>query len=207
MSNTTPEAIEALKHADPVPGVHETILQRWSPRAFADRPVSASDMKKLFQAARWAASSFNEQPWRFLVGRKGDPTYTRIFESLVPLNQAWAKNAPVLMLSVGKKTFTQNGNPNHYALHDTGAATANIALQATLLGFHTHSMGGFDRDKIRAAFQIPEDYEIGAVTAMGYLGNVDVLPDSLKAAETSPRNRKPLSEFVFSEWNKVAQLE
>jgi nitroreductase len=207
MSNTTTEAIEALKHAEPVPGVHEPILRRWSPRAFSDRPISDSDMRKLFEAARWAASSFNEQPWRFIVGRKGDPTYDKIFDSLVPLNQAWANNAPVLMLSVGKKTFTQNGNPNHYALHDTGAATANLALQATALGFHTHSMGGFDREKIRAAFEIPEDFEIGAVTAIGYLGNIDVLPDSLKTAETSARNRKPLSEFVLSEWNKAARLE
>ena len=207
MSNTTAEAIETLKHADPIPGVDETIQRRWSPRAFAERLVSASDMKKLFEAARWAASSYNEQPWRFLVGRKGDSTYSKIFDSLATFNQAWANNAPVLMFSVGKKTFTKNGNPNHYALHDTGAATANLALQATALGFHTHSMGGFDRDKIRAAFEIPEDYEIGAVTAIGYLGNVDALPDSLKAAETAARKRKPLSGFVFSEWNKAARLE
>lgn len=103
MSNITAEDIETLKHADPTPGVHETILRRWSPRAFTDRPVNAADMKKLFEAARWAASSFNEQPWRFIVGRKGDATYEKIFESLVPLNQAWANTAPVLMLSVGKK--------------------------------------------------------------------------------------------------------
>jgi nitroreductase len=207
MSTITTEALETLKHADPIPGLNETILRRWSPRAFADRPVSDSDMKKLFEAARWAASSFNEQPWRFLVGRKGDSTYDKIFESLAEFNQAWASNAPVLMLSVGKKTFTQNGKPNHYALHDTGAAMAYLGLQATELGFHTHSMGGFDRDKIRAAFQIPDDFEIGAVTAIGYLGSVDILPDSLKAAETSARNRKPLSDFVFSEWNKAASLE
>jgi nitroreductase len=207
MSTITTEALEAFKHADPIPGLNETILRRWSPRAFADRPVSPSDMRMLFEAARWAASSFNEQPWRFLVGRKGDPTYDKIFESLAAFNQAWASNAPVLMLSAGKKTFTQNGNPNHYALHDTGAATAYLGLQATGLGFHTHSMGGFDRDKIRAAFQIPDDFEIGAVTAIGYLGSVDVLPDSLKAAETSARKRKPLSEFVFSEWNKPSHLE
>jgi nitroreductase len=207
MSTTTTEAIETLKRADAIPGLDETILRRWSPRAFADRAVSPADMKKLFEAARWAASSFNEQPWRFLVGRKGDPTYDKIFDSLATFNQAWANNAPVLMVSAGKKTFTQNGNPNHYALHDTGAANANLALQATALGFHSHSMGGFDRDKIRAAFQIPDDFEIGAVTAIGYLGSVDVLPESLKTAETSARNRKPLSEFVFSEWNKAARLE
>ena len=105
MSTITTEALETLKHADPIPGVHEPILRRWSPRAFADRPVSASDMKKLFEAARWAASSFNEQPWRFIVGRKGDATYGKIFESLATFNQAWANNAQVLMLSVGEKDF------------------------------------------------------------------------------------------------------
>lgn len=204
--STTTEAIEALKDAGPIPGVDETMLRRWSPRAFANRAVSMADMKKMFEAARWAASSFNEQPWRFLVGHKGDPTYRKIFESLVEFNQAWAGNAPVLMVSVGKKTFSQNGHPNHYALHDTGAATANLALQATALGLHTHSMGGFDRDKIRAAFEIPTDYEIGAVTAIGYLGNADTLPDSLKTVETSPRSRKPLHEFVFSEWDQPAPI-
>ena len=105
MSNTTTEAIETLKHADPIPGVDETILRRWSPRAFADSTVSASDMKKLFEAARWAASSFNEQPWRFLVGRKGDSTYSKIYDSLATFNQAWANNAPVLMFSVEQKDF------------------------------------------------------------------------------------------------------
>jgi nitroreductase len=207
MSNITTEAVEVTKHADRVPGLNETILRRWSPRAFADRPVTHADMNKLFEAARWAASSFNEQPWRFLVGFRGDPTFLKIFESLAAANQVWAKNAPVLMLSVGKRRFTQNGYPNHYALYDTGAATANIALQATVLGFHTHSMGGFDRDKIRAALQVPEDFEIGAVTAIGYLGTADALPDSLKSAETSARKRKPISEFVFSEWNRAAELE
>lgn len=206
MSTTTTEAAKALKDVAPIPGVDQNILRRWSPRAFDDRAVSATDLKKMFEAASWAASSYNEQPWRFLVGHRGYPTYRKIFESLAEFNQAWAKNAPVLVLSVGKKTFTQNGNPNHYALHDTGAATANLALQATVLGLHTHSMGGFDREKIRVAFQIPADYEIGAVTAIGYFGNIDALPDSLKTMETSPRGRKPLNEFVFSEWNQPAQI-
>ncbi len=206
MSVTTPEAVEATKHAPPVPGVEENILRRWSPRAFADREVSAEQLKKLFEAARWAASSYNEQPWRFLVGRKGDETYRKIFDSLIEFNQSWANSAPVLMLSVGKKTFAQNGNPNHYALHDTGAATANLALQATASGLHTHSMAGFDNEIARAAFGIPDDYEIGAVTAIGYLGNVEALPDPMRKMETSPRERKPLQEFVFSAWDHPAQF-
>jgi nitroreductase len=206
MSATTTEAIETPKDAAPISGVDRNILKRWSPRAFADRAVSAADLKKMFEAARWAASSYNEQPWRFLVGHKGDETYRRIFESLVEINQGWAKNAPVLILSVGKKTFSQNSKPNHYVLHDTGAATANLALQATVLGLHTHSMGGFDHEKIRASFQIPAAYEIGAVTAIGYFGNIDALPDPLKTMETSPRRRKPLNEFVFSDWNQPAEI-
>ena len=206
MSETTPLAIESLKHAPKTSGVEEMILRRWSPRAFTDRAVSAEDLKKLFEAARWAASSYNEQPWRFLIGRKGDATYNKIFDALVEFNQSWAKSAPVLILSVGKKTFAKNGNPNHHALHDTGAATANLALQATALGLHTHSMAGFDNEKIRKSLAIPADYEIGAVTALGHFGSVDALPDPMKAMETAPRERKPLKEFVFSEWEQPAQI-
>jgi nitroreductase len=205
LSHTT-ESIETLKHAPSVPGVMEEILQRWSPRAFADKPVSSEDLKKIFEAAHWAASSYNEQPWRFIVGRKGDATYAKIFDSLMEFNQMWAKSAPVLVLSVGKKTFSHNGSPNHYALHDTGAATAYLTLQASALGLHAHSMGGFDHEKARKLFGIPEDYAIGAVTAMGYLGDADALPDHFKKQELAPRSRKPLGEVVFAEWEKPAQF-
>lgn len=194
--------LEKLKHAPAVPGVIEEILQRWSPRAFADKPVAPEQLREAFEAARWAASSYNEQPWRFLVGHKGDETYKKIFDALVEQNQSWAKSAPVLILSVGKKTFTQNGSPNYYALHDTGAATAYLGIEATKLGFHTHSMGGFHHDKAQAAFAIPEDFAVGAVTALGYLGDPSTLPEPLQKMETSPRERKPLSEIVWSEWDK-----
>jgi nitroreductase len=193
-------AIETLKHAPAIPGVIEDILKRWSPRAYSDKPVTPQSLKEVFEAARWAASSYNEQPWRFLVGHRGDETYRKIFDALVEFNQSWAKSAPVLILSAGKKTFTSNGSPNHYQLHDVGAATAYIALQATALGFHAHSMGGFDRAKARKNFDIPEDFEIGAVTALGYLGDPDTLPDQMKQQELATRQRKPLSETVFSEW-------
>lgn len=201
-----PEAIEKLKHAPVLPGVAELILRRWSPRAFADKDVSPEDMKQLFEAAQWAASSYNEQPWRFLVGHRGDETYKKIFDSLVEFNQGWAKSAPVLILSVGKKTFAHNNSPNHHALHDTGAATAYISLQATALGMHTHSMGGFSHDKARAAFAIPSDFEIGAVTAVGYFGDPDTLPDQMRQQEVAPRQRKPLSEFVFTAWEEPVKF-
>jgi nitroreductase len=134
-------AIETLKHAPAIPGVIEDILKRWSPRAYSDKPVTPQSLKEVFEAARWAASSYNEQPWRFLVGHRGDETYRKIFDALVEFNQSWAKSAPVLILSAGKKTFTSNGSPNHYQLHDVGAATAYIALQATALGFHAQLHG------------------------------------------------------------------
>lgn len=202
----TQEDIEKLKRAPATAAVIEEIVKRWSPRAFADKAVRAEDLKTIFEAAHWAASSFNEQPWRFLVGRKGDGTYEKIFESLVEFNQTWAKSAPVLVLSAGKMTFSHNGSPDYYGLHDTGAATAYLTLQASALGLHAHSMGGFDHKKARELFGIPEDYAIGAVTALGYLGDAEALPDSLKEQELAARTRKPLGQVVFSEWETPAQF-
>jgi nitroreductase len=198
--------LEALKHGPADSGVEELILERWSPRSFADKPVSSADLVKIFTAAAWAASSSNEQPWRFLLGRRGDATYAQILASLVELNQAWAKSAPVLILSVAKRIFTQNGKPNLFALHDTGAASATLSLQATALGLHTHGMAGLDREKARTLFQVPDDFEIGPAWALGYLGDPAALADELRARETAPRDRKPLSTFVFSAWDQAATL-
>ena len=203
---TSPEAVDKIKHAPEVHGVDDLIRRRWSPRTYADKEIPAAELKKLFEAARWAASSSNEQPWRFLVGRRGDETYQKIFNALVEFNQSWAKSAPVLVLSVAKNVFTNNGKPNAYGMHDTGAASATLALQATAIGLHTHSMAGFDREQARASFAIPADYEIGAVTAIGYLGDPASLPEHLKKMEVSPRQRKPVEEFVFSAWEKPAQF-
>jgi nitroreductase len=198
--------LETLKHGPAESGVEEVILKRWSPRSYTDKPVSGADLTKIFTAAAWAASSYNEQPWRFLVGKKGDETYAKILDSLIEFNQAWAKSAPVLILSAGKKTFTQNGQPNAYALHDTGTASANLSLEATALGLHTHGMAGLDRDKARACFGIPEDFEVGAAWTLGYLGDPMVLPEHLKGMETTARTRKLLPEFVFSAWDKAVTL-
>jgi nitroreductase len=203
---TPPEVTEKLKHAPDVAGVQHLILRRWSPRAFSDKEVSAQELKTLFEAARWASSSSNEQPWRFLVGRRGDETYQKIFNALVDFNQSWARSAPVLVLSVAKKTFTGKPAPNRFHLHDTGAATAIFALQATANGLHTHSMAGFDAEQIRASFAIPSEYEIGAVTALGYFGDPGGLPEHLHKMEVAPRQRKPLEEFVFSAWEKPAEF-
>jgi nitroreductase len=202
----TAETIENLKHAPAVAGMLEPILHRWSPRAFAAREVPAEDLTKAFEAARWAASSYNEQPWRFIVGRRGDTTFHKILEALVPFNQDWAKTAPVLILSVARKHFSHSGELNRHAWHDTGAAMANFSLQATALGLHTHSMAGFDHDKAKAAFQIPDDFDTVAVTAAGYLGNPETLPEPLRKGESQPRQRKDIKDIVFAEWEQPAKL-
>lgn len=200
----TPESIESLKHAPGVAGMVEHILHRWSPRSYADRDVPIEDLKKGFEAARWAASSFNEQPWRFVVGQRGDATYKKIFDTLVQFNQDWVKSAPVLILSVARKHFAHDGQINRHSWHDTGAAMANFVLQITALGLHAHSMAGFDHQKAKAAFHIPDDFETVAVTAVGYLGDPESLPEEMRKSEVAPRQRKDLKEFVFSEWEKPA---
>lgn len=206
MSLTAAE-VEVLKHAPDTRGVLPEILHRWSPRSFTDQPVSGDQLETLFEAARWAASSFNEQPWRFLVGTKGSETYDKILSTLIEVNQAWAKMAPVLILGTAKCTFSHNNTPNAVALYDLGAAAATLCYQATALGLHTHQMGGFSRDAARTVFGIPEDYLIGAVIALGYQGEPSVLtvPYMLQQ-ETSPRQRKALSEVAFSAWNEAAQF-
>jgi nitroreductase len=196
-----------VKHAPKVEGVLPLFHARWSPRAFADREVSAADLARVFEAARWAASASNEQPWRFLVGTRGSEAYQKIFDTLVPFNQLWAASAPVLILDVAKSKSSRNDAPNRSALYDLGAAAAYLTLQASALGLATHQMGGFDADAARKAFGIPDDYIIGAVIALGYQGEPDNLPnDQLRNQEKSPRSRKPLSEFVFSAWETPADL-
>jgi nitroreductase len=198
--------LESLKYGPADTGVEDLILKRWSPRSFAGKPVSSEDLTKIFTAASWAASSSNEQPWRFFVGKKGDATYEKIFATLVQFNQDWASTAPVLVLSIAKKTFTKNHQPNAWNLHDTGAASANMILEAAALGLHSHGMAGYDKDKARASFSIPDDYDLGAVWTIGYLGDPDALPDHLKAMEKAPRTRKPLAEFVLEAWDSPATL-
>jgi nitroreductase len=199
--------VHELKKAPPVERVVPAILHRWSPRAFADKDVSERDLKTLFEAVRWAASSHNEQPWRFLVGRKGDETYKKILGTLMPFNQMWAGKAPVLMLGLAKTKFTKNGDPNRVALFDLGAASATLALEAAELGLAVHQMGGFDVDVARKAFGVPEEYIFGSAIALGHQGEPESLPnDQMKQQETGQRTRKELGEFVWEAWEKPAAL-
>jgi len=198
--------LEHVKHAVADVPVEEIILKRWSPRAFADKPVSPADLKSVFTAASWAASSYNEQPWRFIVGIKGDQTYRKIHDALVPMNQSWAKAAPVLYATFAKKTFSGNGQPNKVAQHDVGAASATLSLEAQALGLHTHGMAGFDAELLRASFGVPSDFDPVACWALGYLGDPANLPENFKLPEVQPRDRKPLSATLFHDWDKAAEL-
>ena len=199
--------VNRLKHAPGVEGVLPIFHERWSPRAFADRAVEPEKLKKVFEAARWAASSFNEQPWRYLVGRRGDSAYTKIFASLGEFNQAWAGQAPVLILGVAGTKFSHNGSANGSAVYDLGAASSYLTLEAAALGLATHQMAGYDRDAARAAFGIPEEYTLGAVIALGYQGEPETLGmEKMREQEVAPRTRKPLEDFVYAAWGEAAKL-
>lgn len=181
------------------PKVHELIRRRWSPRAFADRPVEAETLRLLLEAAQWAPSSYNEQPWAFLVATREDPQeFERLLGCLVPFNQGWAKNAPVLMLSVARLAFERNGKPNRHAYHDVGQAAAQLTFQATALGLFVHQMAGIDAEVARETYCIPEGWDPVAAIALGYPGEPESLPDDLRSKETAERRRKPLEDFVFS---------
>jgi nitroreductase len=203
----TASEVHKMKYALPsTDGVLPVILERWSPRAFADRAVSQTDLKKIFEAARWAPSSYNEQPWRFIVGHRNSQTYKKIADALVPFNRAWAQSAPVLILSLARTRFSHNDSPNNYAVHDLGAADGFITLQAASMGIATHQMAGFDQAKAREAFEIPEVYAIGSVMALGYQGDPSSLGEHYQGQEQSPRSRKPLSEIILSDWDRPADL-
>src|SRR5688572_11639448 len=173
--------------------------RRWSPRAFADRPVEPEKLQSIFEAARWAPSSFNAQPWSFIVATKQDPAdFQRMLECLVEGNQTWARSAPVLMVSVATSAFAHNGKPNRHAFYDTGAAVAILTVQATALDLYVHQMAGFIPEKVRAAYNVPETAEPVSAIALGYLGDPGSLPDDLRKREETPGQRKRVSDFVFS---------
>lgn len=199
--------VNELKKAPSVDGVLPLFHHRWSPRSYSDREVSPALLEKVFEAARWAPSSSNEQPWKYVVGARGSETYGKIFASLVEGNQKWARKAAVLILGAARTKFNRNGAENRFALHDLGAADAYLALQAAALGLAAHQMGGFNQEKAREALGIPADYAIGSVIALGYQDEPSALEDEKHLEqETKPRTRKPLGEMVFSAWDKAWEL-
>jgi nitroreductase len=199
--------VNRLKHAPLVDGVLPVFHERWSARAFADRDVSPTDLAKVFEAARWAASSSNVQPWRFIVGTRNSATHHKIYESLVEFNKEWAGKAPVLILGTASVVSPNSGKPNAYALFDLGAATAHLTLQAASQGLVTHQMGGFSHDTARRLLEIPENYALGSVIALGYQDEPAALENpKLLDREIAPRDRKQLNEIVFSPWGVPANF-
>jgi nitroreductase len=188
--------------------VNELIRHRWSPRAFEARPVEPEKLRSLFEAARWAASTTNSQPWHYIVATHDDAeNFSRVLQCFNENNQAWAKHAPVIGLSVASVNFAASGKPNRFAFHDLGAATATLALEAVALGLQIHQMGGIFPDKAREVFGVPEGYEVAAGFALGYPGEPHSLPDNLRERELQTRQRKPASEFVFTgHWGKPSLL-
>lgn len=188
--------------------VHELIAARWSPYAFADRAVSKTDLVSLFEAARWAPSSYNEQPWTYLVATKEAPAeFARMLSCLVEGNQAWAKAAPVLAIGCTALNFSRNDKPNAAALHDLGLAAGNLLLEATSRGLAVHQMIGIVPDRVRELYQVPAGVQPLTGVAIGYAGDAATLPEPLRARDAARRPRRPLSAFVFAgRWGTVSPL-
>jgi nitroreductase len=173
--------------------INPIFIRRWSPRALSGEPSSDEEMLSLFEAARWAPSSYNEQEWRFLCGRRDTPEWPLFFDLLAPGNQAWCVNAAMLVLIAASKNFGANGKPNPVHLFDVGAAWENLALQATSMGLVAHGMQGFDFAKAREILHIPVDFDVAAMFAIGRPGDPADLPETLRAMEV-PSGRRPARE-------------
>jgi nitroreductase len=186
--------------------INELLRERWSPRAFADKSISSSDLRSLFEAARWAPSSSNEQPWAFIVATRDDrENFSKAIQPLVEFNAKWAKHANVLGFAISELAFAKNNTPNRNAHYDTGAAMSQLTTEATSRGLLVHQMAGFDPDTAREVFEIPSGWEAIAAFAIGYPGDPASLPQPYRDRETAPRVRKPIREFVMTcRWGQPA---
>ena len=205
MAKDAPTSPEDEQKICEVP-IHPLLAGRRSPVAFASTPVEPGTLASLLEAARWAPSCRNEQPWSFIVATKDNKSdFDRLLGCLVEFNVQWAQHAPVLILSIARMTFPSNGKPNRHAFHDVGQAIANLTVQATVSGLVVHQMAGFDIEKARHEFSIPQDHEPVAVAAIGYPGSPAELPEKFRQKELAPRQRKPLADFVYeSDWGRSA---
>jgi nitroreductase len=200
--------MNAQKKAQPDYPIHELIANRWSPYGFADRPVSPDDLRAVFEAARWAPSSYNEQPWSYIVATRDDPeAFDRVLSCLVEANQGWAKAVPVLALACTSLRFVRNGNPNAAAIHDLGLAAGNLCLEATARGLFVHQMIGILPERAREVFQVPEGVQPLTALAIGYPADPATLPEKLRDRDCAARTRKQLAEFVFGgKWGSASDL-
>ncbi len=179
--------------------IHELLQKRFSPRTFSDKKIEHEQIVDLLEAARWAPSSMNEQPWRFLIAEKDDPqTYYKLLGSLKVNNQIWAKNASLLILTMVRIDSEITKQINKHALYDLGNSVAHLTFQAMTMGIYIRQMGGFDPDKTRAIFAVPDNFIPVSVLAIGYKGNPEFLPEDLKKKELAIRRRKDLSEIAFA---------
>lgn len=175
------------------------LKNRWSPRAFENRPIEKDKLQRLFEAARWSPSASNEQPWFFIIGQNNDKTYSSIMETLVEFNQMWAKNAPVLILNCGRETNLKGDTKNTSFQYDVGQSVAFLTFQAIKEGLFIHQMAGFSPEKAKEIFEIPEGFQALTVMAIGYMGNPEMLHSRMQKSEIAERERKALDEFVFED--------
>lgn len=188
--------------------VMDLIKDRWSPRSFSAKPISDSDLASILEAARWAASAYNEQPWVYIVAKKENKDqFEKILSCLVEFNQGWAKNAQVVMLGFARKNFVRGEKYNPTHAHDLGLASSQMLLEAMNRNIFTHQMSGILPEKIRDIYNVPTEYEPITALAFGYMGDLSDLSDDLKEGEMADRNRKPLAEFVFERnWGESASF-
>ncbi len=178
--------------------IHDLIERRFSARAFGPDALDDATLASLFEAARWSASSGNEQPWRFVVARRDDGAgFGRVLGALTGRNPSWARHAAVLVVTAARKVRGSEGRPNAWAWHDAGMAWGALAVQATSLGVALHPMGGFDAARVREACGLPDDLEPVTVTALGWPGDPESLDEPLRSEERAPRTRRPLEQTVF----------
>jgi len=179
--------------------VLELIRKRRSKRAYSARKISDEVIQALFEAARWAPSSVNEQPWTYVYATKDQPElWSKLFDTLNDSNKVWAQHAQLLILSLAKKNFSRNDRPNGSAKYDLGGANAFLTLQATELGLNVHQMGGYDPQKAKSNLNIPDSYDLGVILAIGYPGDPNELPEHLKLRELAPRERIVREEFALN---------
>jgi len=200
--------MDTHKKASPDHPVNALITERWSPYSFAEKAVSDDDVRSIFEAGRWAASSYNEQPWSYIVATRADNhAFERLLSCLVEGNRPWAKAAPVLAIGCTRLNFAANGQPNAAAHHDLGLASATLTMEATARGLSVHQMIGILPDRARELYNIPEGVQPLTALAIGYRGEPDALPESYRPRDLAPRRRKPVGEFVFGEkWGTTSSL-
>jgi nitroreductase len=197
-----------LKEARPDRPIERLLTRRWSPYSFGDRDVEDEDLLAILEAARWAPSSYNEQPWRYILARRSDEAeFEKLLSCLVEGNQAWAKHAPVLVVGVAVLDFARNGKPNKAAVHDLGLAAGNMCVEATARGLYVHQMIGIVPERVRELYAVPDNAEPFTAIAIGHLGDGENLSDELADRDRAPRTRRPLSEFVFQRsWGLPAEF-